>query len=464
MAIQKYTKHLTPATLYPDDFAEETLIPGAQAMGASFIGLAGLTGTVAATALAGPLGGLIVAFAVTNDIMCLLKRDREKVLDVKSESVSMGFEAPPAPVINLDIPKAPSAYLSQPDEHQVQPLRQVNRSMGFTTANSPPTEQTALDLITASPYKSRLFFGGQRTGKSFLAANCALRAKSKGADCFYINMAAWGTEDDAYSAVALKSASFNLQAMDAHQALEAVDAAVEVLQAFYQHPKPAILLFEEWCETGSRNHKHRAILDVLTTEAASIVEQLANTGQKRQKAIYATAPMFVAGSLAQTAKAAKSMSLVLVAIAPGHKAMWQGQTLTFDRPVFSQALANWHGVTEPTGKYTSERIASVDGHWVAVGTLEPMPAIKAAVAPVNIRQTLEDSYAAPGPLAADEQAVIEVARSNAGVIKARDVMRAEKATLRGYGAEEIRDVFIALADKGYGSLVGEGNRLGFEIT
>ena len=231
------------------------------------------------------------------------------------------------------------------------------------------TSTTAYQKIIASPYRSRFFLGGQRTGKSFLAIHCAQAAKAKGADIYYLNLSSWGTEDDGYSSVAMRGCAANIQVMSATHAENVIADARKLLQAFFISDRPSILVLEEWCELGSRNHQHKALLEPLLAYSASIVEQLANTGQKRQKAIYATGPMFVAGSLQQATKAAKSMALVLVAIAPNKTAHWNNQALSFDAAVFSMALANWYGVTDPVGEFDDDRIAFVDGAWLPVGDL-----------------------------------------------------------------------------------------------
>lgn len=246
---------------------------------------------------------------------------------------------------------------------------------------SAPEAKSAYQSIIASPYRSRFFLGGQRTGKSYLAIHCAQAGKSKGADIYYLNLSAWGQEDDGYSAIAVKSITANIQAMDTVHVEGVISDARKLLQAFFVSEKPAILMLEEWCELGSRNHQHKELLEPLLAYSASIVEQLANTGQKRRKAVYATGPMFVAGSLQQATKAAKSMALVLVAIAPGKTVYWQEQALTFDPAVYSMALNNWHGVVEPVGSFASDRIALVDGRWVPVGDLPALPAASRQVEP-----------------------------------------------------------------------------------
>jgi hypothetical protein len=253
---------------------------------------------------------------------------------------------------------------------------------------------SAYQLITASPYRSRLFLGGQRTGKSYLAFQCASAAKAKGTEIYYVNLAAWGTEDDGYSAIANMSTTANLQSLTAEQAVETVKDALKTLTAFYLSPKPAILIFEEWCECGSKNHEHAAALEPLSIKAASIVEQLANTGQKRQKAIYATAPLFVAGGLAQTAKAAKSMELVLVAIAPGRSVDWNGQAIVWSPAVYAQAQANFYGLSEPTGELNGDRIVFCDGQWVEVGEFPATPAKSAKASPAPVAAEPPASFAA----------------------------------------------------------------------
>ena len=238
---------------------------------------------------------------------------------------------------------------------------------------TPPLPETAYSAITRSPFRSRFFLGGQRTGKSRLAVGSAAAAKADGAEIYYINLASWGSEDDGYAATADVALTANIQALSPEHAAAQIESAIAVLQRFYLSDKPAILVLEEWAELGSKNHQHAIALEPFLTRSASIVEQLANTGQKRRKAIYATGPMFVAGSLQQATKAAKSMELVLVAIAPGKAALWQGQSLTFSAPVYAMALNNWYGVIEPTGDFDDERIALVDGQWRAIGQLPPLP-------------------------------------------------------------------------------------------
>jgi hypothetical protein len=130
-------------------------------------------------------------------------------------------------------------------------------------------------------------------------------------------------------------------------------------------------------------------------QAASAVEQLANTGMKRTAAIYATAPMFVAGSLTQAAKAAKSMELVLVAIAPGRTVYWKKQALTFNPAVFAQAQANWQGVVvEPAGSFDSDRIALCDGVWMPVGEMPAITAQPAKTAPTVPAAAVADNFKA----------------------------------------------------------------------
>ena len=250
-------------------------------------------------------------------------------------------------------------------------LQQASSNSAIAPSEKAITQQSlsAYAVIVASPYRSRFFLGGQRTGKSYLAVASARNASEKGADVYYLNLSRWGTEDDSYSSIALKAVMSNIHALTTEQAAEMLEAARRLLQSFFISDHPAILVLEEWCELGSKHHQHKTLLEPLLRYSASIVEQLANTGQKRRKAVYATGPMFVAGSLQQATKAAKSMALILVAISPGKTVYWREQALTFDPAVFSMAVSNWHGVSEPPGDIESDRIAFVDGQWRAVGEI-----------------------------------------------------------------------------------------------
>ena len=260
-------------------------------------------------------------------------------------------------------------------------------------------KQSAYQRIVASPFRSRFFLGGQRTGKSRLAVGAAAAASAKGVEIYYLNLASWGTEDDEYAVIAQSFITANIQALTADQASATVKDAVALIQKFYISSKPSILIFEEWAELGSRNHQHKDLLDGLLTYSASVVEQLANTGQKRRKAIYATGPMFVAGSLQQATKAAKSMELVLVAIAPSKTVYWHEQALSFNSSVMAQALANWHGVSEPIGSFDSDRIALCEGAWVPVGDLPALPLLTALA--VNSTITLA--------VDADDSVIVDIA-------------------------------------------------------
>lgn len=324
-------------------------------------------------------------------------------------------------------------------------------------------QASAYDAITASPYRSRFFLGGQRTGKSFLAVSCAIAAKERGANIYYLNLSAWGNEDDGYSAIAHKSITANIQALQGHYAENTIADAHKLLQAFFVDDSPAILILEEWCELGSKNHQHKELLEGLLAYSASIVEQLANTGQKRRKAIYATGPMFVAGSLQQATKAAKSMALVLVAVPPGRTLYWNEQALTFDPAVYAMAANNWHGVSEPAGSFDCDRIALVDGQWREVGGLPAMPAAKPSgkAEPLTVEAVAVDAVAKskePEWISFCEELKADGRDSAADLIRWANTTSKECFTLRDvttgrtmrkYGADECRRAIAAMVESGW---------------
>jgi hypothetical protein len=240
------------------------------------------------------------------------------------------------------------------------------------------SKKTAIDRIKASPYTSRLFLGSQRTGKSYLAAAAAAEI---GVDVYHINLASNlgsdDTEDARYWAGVKASVCCKLKRMDEDDAAQKIAEAIEVFYQFEDSRRPSILIVDEWAEIGSQFHRYSYLLDELLKLLANECASLASTGTKQKKAIWAIAPMMVAGDLVQPAKAIKSLKLCYVTIPPGRVIQWtnsdgEDNAVTFDDALFEQVKNNFKGVSDPGKKWTDDRIVWVGGSWLPVGELKAL--------------------------------------------------------------------------------------------
>ncbi|MEM9116893.1 MAG: hypothetical protein AAGD09_03310 [Cyanobacteria bacterium P01_F01_bin.56] len=229
-------------------------------------------------------------------------------------------------------------------------------------------EPSAYKVLLSNPFLSRIFYGGQRTGKTMLMAKATEALVVKGVEVYHINLASYGDEDANYFRHASASVTGDLvHVTDTGRANRLVERASKVVEAFMQTTNNAILVCDEWKYLSNKASAHAERLDSLVSRVADIIAGFESAGMKRGKAVWTAAPGIVAGNMQQAGKAVKGLEPVIVAIAPGHSEQWNGQSLTFDHQVFNQVASNYQGIFEPSGVFDDSRIALISGKWLALG-------------------------------------------------------------------------------------------------
>ena len=230
---------------------------------------------------------------------------------------------------------------------------------------------TALSRLLASPYQSRAIFGGQRTGKSNLVAIASSKLAKKGVKVYHINLLSYtgkGNEDRQYTAHCVESicSDFSHES-DSNKRQVVVGQCIEMIHQWWNEAK-SILIFDEFAYAASIAVPETAPLLALIADKLAAI---ASSGMKREHALWALSPSMVASELQDAGKRIKSLSPVMVAIAPGHTEQWQGQELTFDSSLHSEVNRNFGNVIPwPTPAMVpgKSRIAYVNGSWCGLGT------------------------------------------------------------------------------------------------
>ena len=194
---------------------------------------------------------------------------------------------------------------------------------------------------------------------------------------------------------------------------------------------------------------------------AGRISALTSTGMKRHKAIWSLCPELVAVALKDSAKAIKSLQLVLFAIAPGRECPWKDQIITFNSELYSQVSANFT-ITMPTEEqiqlcnaHDIDRIVFIDNEWTPIGSLpalEPIAAIEAEPTP-NSPAPLLSRWKAYAPTELFARAVVHAFTDNPALelINALDDTDKKDALMTAYnwaiarrenGDEITRDDFL----------------------
>lgn len=274
------------------------------------------------------------------------------------------YPAPMASGMAYQVPTAREVIDSIPVINNA-PDTSYEPQMGASVADEDPT---AYKLLLANPFLSRIFYGGQRTGKTMLMAKASEALASQGVEVYHINLASYGDEDSGYFQHAKASVTGDLvQITDTGKAHRLIEKAEKVVNAFMQSTTKSILICDEWKYMTNQSNAHAERLEALVNRVADIIAGFESAGMKRAKAAWTAAPGIVAGNMQQGGKAVKGLEPVIVAIAPGHTEQWNGQSLTFDYQVFNQVAKNYQGIEEPTGYFDSSRIAFIAGQWLALG-------------------------------------------------------------------------------------------------
>ena len=291
-----------------------------------------------------------------------------------------------------------------------------------------PAVETAMAVMTRS-FKSFAIFGGQRTGKSYLASIASQRMSQNGTKVFHMNLASYGDEDSHYWQHVEQSVTCNLKRLEAYSVASKIQDALSLVETF-ESTKNALLIVDEWAAIGSTHHAYAKELEPLMVRLASTVADLASIGMKQRRAIWTIAPEMTANSLTNPAKAVKKLALVLVAVAPHTSVDWEGQQVTFDHSLYQQLRNNFPSVEMPVPSPAltgCDRIASVEGAWMPLGiesnVLTPMPVAAPAAVDASPVAMIERLYQQPPAHPQMHQDLIQCAESNGGVLGSLDAHR-----------------------------------------
>ena len=239
-------------------------------------------------------------------------------------------------------------------------------------ASAERDERSAYQTLIASPFVSRAIFGGQRTGKTNLAAQAARKlSETRHIRFFHFNLnSVAGSDEDAhyFDVEGIRSVRGDLLHSTPEAAERLINQVNGLIDEFMTYTGPSILIADEWSELAASFNEHVDLLAPLIASLAAKISGFASSGMKRRKAIWTIAPQMVAGQLEKFGRAVKSLSPILVAIAPGHTAKWEAEELSFDRSLYGQVSKNYPGIEEPPTSSEESRIAYINGRWAALGT------------------------------------------------------------------------------------------------
>ena len=248
-----------------------------------------------------------------------------------------------------------------------------------------------LDAVMRSPGVSRLMIGGQRTGKSYLAAVASRELAAKGWKIYHVNLASYGTEDSYYWEHCTRSVVGDLPSItDESEAKTLLEQAIECLNDFWAQEN-AIMICDEITYVGSRFGQWKDTVNEYLCLVAGRISALTSSGMKREKAIWALCPELVSGALEGPTKAIKSLDLMLFAIAPERTVTWNKQEITFNESLYAQVAHNFDKVSRPTPEqiqlcteHEIDRICYLNGEWLPVGDLPKLEPLAIPDTPAEI--------------------------------------------------------------------------------
>ncbi|MBD1871976.1 hypothetical protein H6F75_00630 [Nodosilinea sp. FACHB-131] len=235
--------------------------------------------------------------------------------------------------------------------------------------------KTALAQILQSPYRSRIFFGAQRSGKSMLVAIASKQMTDRGTKAYHLNLLSYakqGLDEDAkYTQHCVKSVRGDISKMAEPEVRVLVGDAIALVNEWWEQ-EDAILIVDEWAYLAAKDCQYANLLQALIGLIAGKMSALTSSGMKRTLAVWAVAPKMVADNLTPSGKAIKSMEVVYVSVPPGKNVEWQGQGVGFDEQLFEQVGYNYTITRPGIAEIGHDRIAFVGDRWLPLGTTPDM--------------------------------------------------------------------------------------------
>lgn len=366
---------------FENDFGQEPMILGHITQDQGVIAVCSLVGAFIGTAISPPLG--IIALAVgLNDFLSAGRRAKPVTTEERDSTRDN------SPLIDVESSAVETEQVEQESvlapRPQWQPVQSNTTECSFPekpqSSRSPSVQKqqpSAYSMILDSPDVSRVIFGAQRTGKSYLAAVASQQLYSqRNFTIYHINLDSVqkgkAVEEDAtYWSHALCSIRADLGALNAYDANMVIDDAIATVEQFWRDTS-AILIVDEWATQTSIHNVHSKALQPLNSMLASRISTLTSTGVKRERAIWAIAPECVMGDLTQEGKSFKKLQLCYATIAPKKFVKWGGNDIGFDDKLFTDVSRNFTNLTYPDSRFNDIRIAFINNRWLSIGDLPPL--------------------------------------------------------------------------------------------
>jgi hypothetical protein len=387
-AIQKYSEVVKDFE-FCDDFGDSPLLMGHFTTDRSLIAVISLLGGFVAMAGLGIPGALLVAFAALNDVSYAGKVDRDEDEDSPAPEGNAVDGAIDVPVVTVEGNAA--AIAAAP-------------SMVHSKVLCP------IEVLGRDPYQSMGLIGGQRTGKTWLAALHTQNVKRKrGTKIIYINlMDAIGDAADDWSHADI-CITCHLRKLPPNKAKAMIEHVTSVVNDFFNDLNQ-ILIFDEWVGFTSKANQwpkkasqEASAAAIESKEAKTYIEpeglgtsaielmnlvmavvgELTQSGKKQLKAIWLLSPMVKAGSVELQGLIIKEVQPMVVAISKDESVSWthpvtgETQEIGFDDAGYRASIPNM-GLPpiESIPKMDCVRMLYAKGTWYSLDNLpelEQMP-------------------------------------------------------------------------------------------
>lgn len=260
----------------------------------------------------------------------------------------------------------------------------------ITVPQDVPQGRTAMHEILKAPLYTRIFLGGQRSGKSYGVSQVSRYLQQQNeTKVFAINLAL--VKNPEYWDHADRKVIADLTAADVDKAIaiQSIKEARAVLDEFKRH-KNALLIIDEWTIIGATTFKFNEQLRPFIDDVCSTITTLSSRGLQASQAVWLIAPHCRLDFLEKSAKALKLCKLCLVAANPVQPFDVGGNQISFDWELFDQVKNNWRDIVPPEqgiDSLSAERIAFINSQWMPLGNVNapampcPPPTTPASSAP-----------------------------------------------------------------------------------
>ena len=431
-AIQKYSE-VVKSLEFCDDFGDGPLLMGHFTTDRSFIAVVSLLGGFVAMAGLGIPGALFVAFAALNDLSYSGK--------VEADNDDEGSPDPEVTVVAGAIDVA-SVSVGEPIDHSADAGNMVAVAPSMVHSKILCT----IEVLGRDPYQSMGLIGGQRTGKTWLAALHAQNVKRKrGTKIIYINlMDALGDAADDWSHADI-CITCHLRKLSPHEAKKMIDYVVSVVNDFFNELNQ-ILVFDEWVGfTSTANQwpkkasQEAAAAAIESKEAKvyiepeglgtsaidlmnlvmAVVGELTQSGKKQAKAVWLLSPMVKAGAMEPQGLIIKQVQPLAVAISKDESVSWKHpitgdiQEIGFDDAGYRASIQNM-GLPpiESIPKMDCVRMLYAKGTWYSLDNLpklEQMPAARSPSPSIAPPSSITEHWESDEPI---EVGAVEVEQSH----------------------------------------------------